>query len=159
MLVYEDYKVYGPYFRKDGRQHVVLVHKENKSRKTVSYPKYLYEIHFNTYLGPNDTVDHHDRNFNNNKIDNLIVRNRREHIKLDSVRNTPQEFTCPECNSVFVLAGRKLHDAKHNRVKGKSGPFCGRSCAGSYGTKIQKGEDRAPIAKVKIEKYYITKLK
>ena len=37
--MYEDYKVYGPYKRRDGRQHVIL--KKDKIKITVSYPKYL----------------------------------------------------------------------------------------------------------------------
>lgn len=61
MIVYEGYKVFGPYTRKDGRQHVVLTHKNNKGliddRKTVSYPKYfLDDICFQMRLLTTSTV-------------------------------------------------------------------------------------------------------
>jgi len=46
-------KVYGPYTRKDGRQHVILY--ENGTRKTVSYPKYLLETKLGRPLDSNET--------------------------------------------------------------------------------------------------------
>lgn len=157
MKVYEEYKVYGPYYRKDGRQHVVLVHTITKKKKTVSYPKFLYETHHNRYLVGDETIDHDDRDFTNNDINNLIVRNRVDHIKIDALRNKPEEFTCPECNTKFIAEGKKLQDIKWNRKRGSPGPFCGRSCAGKHNTRVQKGESTAPLTHPKMEKYYLSK--
>jgi hypothetical protein len=129
-MTYENVKkVYGPYVGKDNRSRVVLSFVDG-SKRTVSYPKFLMENYLGRKLTNNETVDHIDCDVTNNNIDNLRVIDRSRHVKLDAKRIGAQEFTCEVCQSTFTLAGRKLHDAKHNRDKGKKGPFCSRRCAG-----------------------------
>lgn len=41
-------KIYGPYLRKDGRQHLVIV--EDNKKYTISYPKWLMENHLKRKL-------------------------------------------------------------------------------------------------------------
>ena len=138
-MVYEDCKIYGPYVRKDDRMHI-CVKFPNKNRTTVSYPKYLMEVHLNRYLLPNETVDHIDRDFTNNDITNLQILDRNEHARLDAKRLKGQQFNCPECNSTIVLDDKKLSSVlKNNRRKNRkiTGPFCNKSCAGLYGAKVQ----------------------
>ena len=69
MAAHEDYKCYGPYTRKDERQHAILIkHDATGSiveRLTISYPKYLVEVYLNRQLESNETVDHIDGNFPN----------------------------------------------------------------------------------------------
>lgn len=63
-MVYENYKVYGPYLnKKDNRLRCNLVFK-NKM-KIISYPKYLIEVYLDRYLDKDETVDHIDRNRHN----------------------------------------------------------------------------------------------
>jgi predicted RNA-binding Zn-ribbon protein involved in translation (DUF1610 family) len=131
--MYDNCKVYGPYDRKDGRQHVIVIFKDG-SRKTVSYPKYLVEKRLDRYLTDDETVDHLDGD-----PSNLQVLSRSEHIKLDVKRLNVQQFPCPMCGEEFELVGPKLSKAIQNRKQGKSGPFCGRSCAGKYGAEVQNG--------------------
>lgn len=145
-MVYDECKVYGPYNRKDGRQHVIVIFPDKK-RKTVSYPKYLIENHLQRYLEQDETVDHIDCDFTNNSLSNLRILKRGEHTRQDVKRYAGQDFKCPECNKSFSLSGRKLHNAIHNRKKGKAGPFCGRSCAGKYSKKVQT--DQSERLKVK----------
>jgi hypothetical protein len=135
-LVYENCKIYGPYQIKNGRKYITVIF-PNKKKKNVSYPKYLMEKSLNRYLKDNETVDHIDCDFTNNDLSNLRVLDRSEHVRLDVKRYAEQEFDCPECGISFRLSGRKLHDAIHNRKKGRAGPFCSRSCAGKYSKKIQ----------------------
>ena len=70
-------KVYGPYTRKDGRQHVILVH-EDLSRQTMSYPKYLMEQQLGRPLLASKTVDHINNDFTDNRIENLQILTRAE---------------------------------------------------------------------------------
>ena len=128
---YSEAEVYGPYKRKDGRMHVIAIFPDG-TRKTTSYPKYLMEIYLGRYLGEDEEIDHIDRDFTNNSIKNLQVVSRSEHAKLDAIRTVPQAFQCPLCNKEFELSGRRLYDAKRHREQGKAGPFCSKSCAGSY---------------------------
>lgn len=48
-MIYCGYKVYGPYKWKDGRWRVILKNLKQK-QKTVSYPKYIVELHLGRYL-------------------------------------------------------------------------------------------------------------
>ena len=42
-MIYENCKIYGPYFNKvDNRQNIIIVFPD-KTRKTISYAKYLME--------------------------------------------------------------------------------------------------------------------
>lgn len=126
--------MWGPYTARDGRQRLVL-HLPNGKRTTVSYPKYLMEKRLGRYLEPDETVDHIDENPLNNEEGNLQVLTRSGHAALDARRRNPQEFTCPTCGGNFVVEGSKLKD----RQRGKAGPFCSRSCVGTYAQSIQKG--------------------
>lgn len=135
-MVYDGCKIYGPYKGKDERLRIFVIFPNGK-KCTRSYPKYLVEIYLNRYLTEEETVDHIDSNFKNNDISNLRVLSRVEHAALDVKRIVQQEFICPWCGDSFILAGLKLHCAIHNRRKGKSGPFCSRSCVGKYGAELQ----------------------
>lgn len=135
-VVYENCRVYGPYKRKDGRKHVIIIF-PNGNRKTVSYPKYLIEKQLNRFLDKDETVDHIDGNFHNDALSNLKVVPRKYHIQQDVRRLKEKEFYCPECNKKFVLSGNKLSRAISERKRGKFGPFCSRKCAGIYGRKVQ----------------------
>lgn len=150
-MVYVNCKIYGPYKRKDNREHVVIVWPNGK-KQTVSYPKYLTEVRLNRYLTSNETVDHIDGNFTNNIPSNIQVLNRVEHAYLDAKRCKDQEFECPYCNTQFTLSGRKLHNAVQNRKrKNAAGPFCTRSCAGKYGKSVQLGSTKLPVNEITTE--------
>ena len=142
-MVYEDYKIYGPYFRKDGRQHIIAIHPE-EGRKTVSYPKYLMECKLGRYLDPNETIDHIDNDPCNNNFSNLRVLSREEHSELEAKRLKAMKFKCLWCGHEFELKGKQLHDRFSSRRKGASGPFCSKSCSGKYGVYIQKGGIKYP---------------
>lgn len=142
-MVYEGFKVYGPYTFKDGRKRVIL--RKGKIEKLVSYPKFLVETSRDTYLNKDETVDHIDGDFTNDSLSNLQVLSRREHVILDVKRLKPQTFTCPVCEKSFILEGSKLSNAISNRKRDKTGPFCSRSCAGRYSQRVQAGEKPLPV--------------
>ena len=123
MVVYENYVCYGPYIRKDGRSHVVLINKNNKDRQrvTVSYPKYLVEKHLNRYLNNNETVDHIDGNFFNNDISNLRVVDRSLHTKSHNIYKKEFIKHCVICGKEFKT--------KNNYLITCSSPACRGACA------------------------------
>jgi len=130
-------RVYGPYKRKDGRQHVIIIY-ENGKRQTISYPKYLLEKKIGRKLTKNETCDHIDGDFTNNCLDNLQVLTRSENSAKALVTRRAEEayFVCPECNKSFY---KLVRDVKGNQIKQKkAGPFCSRQCAGRYGQKLNK---------------------
>lgn len=127
-------KVYGPYIRKDGRQHVILY--ENGKRSTVSYPKYLLETKLGRKLLHNETCDHIDGNPLNNSLDNLQLLSKSDNIRKHAALQPAEfgTFTCPICLCSFT---KRMNNIKANRKQGKRGPYCSRSCAGKAGRVAQ----------------------
>jgi hypothetical protein len=141
LALYPEYdRVTGPYLRKDGRKHVCfnnsnLITNDPKKKRTVSWPKALVEVRDNRRLLDNETVDHNDRNVANDNLNNLIIRDRVEHIKLDALRIGFVEIVCIWCKTKFLYKNKNKH-------KEKSGPFCSRKCTGEYGSNIQNGGEK-----------------
>lgn len=157
-MIYVNCKIYGPYKRKDNREHVVIVW-PNGMKQTVSYPKYLTEIRIDQYLNKDETIDHIDGDFTNNNPSNIQILNRPEHATLDVRRRNNQTFECPYCSTQFTLSGRKLNTATQNRKKkNMAGPFCSKSCAGKYSKSVQLGAAKLPVEEI-IPEYFTIKSK
>ncbi len=150
--LYPDYtSVLGPYTRPDGRKHIVL-NNSNASKgtkgktKTISYPKALKEIELERKLKPDETVDHHDRDFTNNDSKNLKVKTRSVHASQDAIRVKVEQVACVQCGVFFTPSVNQRNNSK------SAGPFCSRHCSGLYGTDIQKG--MKPLSRVEVKKSY-----
>jgi hypothetical protein len=130
-------KIYGPYLRKDGRKHLIIID-DNGKRKTISYSKYLLEQKLGRKLLPHETCDHIDGDHINDSLENLQVLSRGDNAaKAMAVR--PAEmgyFVCPECHTSFY---KSMRDVRGNQLKQRrAGPFCSRQCAGRYGQRLGK---------------------
>lgn len=121
-------KIYGPYTRKDLRQHVIIVHSDGR-KQTKSYPKYLLEQHIGRELLEHETVDHIDNDKTNNDITNLQILTRKANAEKSTVLRPRQvyKFACPVCGK---QAEKFFNFVKSNWRKGKAGPYCSRQCAG-----------------------------
>lgn len=144
----------GPYQRKDGRFHVIMYDGEGYRKKTVSYPKFIYECHHKVILDRNETIDHIDRDSNNNDISNLQCLSRSEHIKLDAIRRVPVYRDCPICRKNFKLTKDQQSPA---RRKEKAGPFCSKSCAGKYTSSVQWGAKKIAPKPLHAQYYMLDK--
>lgn len=124
--------VYGPYRRKDGRQHVIHYDAVTQSRRTQSYPRYLMEQHLGRELDSWEHVDHINGDSSDDRIENFQLltqsANNAKAIKETGREAETYVFSCPVCG---VKTKVELRRVMHNQVKqGKSGPYCSRSCAG-----------------------------
>jgi hypothetical protein len=137
--MFDNYYVYGPYDN-NHRLRLVLVEKITGKTTSISYAKYLMEIHLGRKLKPNETIDHIDGNYRNNKITNLRVLVRSIHCKLDVYRIQPITIKCRLCGKTFTRI-------KRGNRRG-TGYFCSRVCSGKYGKLIQLGE----INPIKVKK-------
>jgi hypothetical protein len=154
--MYKDYKIYGPYLnKKDNRLRVVLQHKITRKKLTISYPKYLMELHLKRYLTEDETVDHIDGNPLNNSIENLQVLDRKTHCSNDVYRNQDVIVNCAYCGKEFTIKGSTMHQRNRKDLH-QSGYFCSRSCSGKYGREIQLGlRDHVKVEPAEIVKYQV----
>lgn len=137
-MVYENCKFYGPYLsKKDNRLRCIIVFPDGK-KKSLSYPKYLIEVHLDRYLDIDETVHHIDGNPLNNEINNLMVINRKEHCYNDSIKNCDVVTKCSYCGKEFTISGNSIYYRNRSDRK-QSGYFCSKSCSGKYGKSIQLG--------------------
>lgn len=127
---------YGPYKRKDGRKHFVVFYSDGK-RGSLSYPRYLMERHLGRKLLPSETVDHINNDETDDRIENLQILSLADNIRKRHALSPRKmyKFICPMCGKE---AEKPENHVKNNLNRGKKGPFCGRSCAGLYGSEIQK---------------------
>lgn len=150
--LYPEYNsVLGPYKRKDNRQHIVLnnskASKGTKGKtKTISYPKALVESNIGRKLLPNETIDHNDRDFTNDSENNLIIKDKSQHSSLDALRVRVEPIDCPICLKSFVPT---VHQRNSNSG---AGPFCSKSCAGTYSGFLSNG--LKPIKRTELVKEY-----
>lgn len=99
--MYDNYLIYGPYDH-NRRLRLVMVDKVNGRKTSISYAKYLMEVHLGRYLKSDETVDHIDNDYTNNDISNLRVISRSRHAYEDVLRNKPNKVHCEYCGKVFI---------------------------------------------------------
>ena len=135
-MIYENViKTYGPYLGKDKRYRSILKFNDG-TKKGMSYPTYLMEMHLGKYLEEGETIGRSDGNPLNNELSNLRVLNRQEHCSNDCVRNNSIIVTCTYCGKTFEIEGNKIN-SRNRRDRHLSGYFCSRRCSGKYGKEIQ----------------------
>lgn len=123
-------KIYGPYSRKDGRKHLVIVD-EYGNKTTKSYPRHLMEEHLGRKLLPEETVDHINNDCSDDRLENLQILSLAENATKEMLRperaSKMYTFVCPFCQQP---AKKPLREVLSNWKKKKRGPYCSRKCAG-----------------------------
>lgn len=122
-------KVYGPYTRPDQRKHVIIIHDDGR-RQTQSYPRFLIEQQGRKLL-PDETVDHINNDFTDDRFENLQILSREENARKEMERQERvrkmYHFVCPHCGTDSV---KPLNHMLGNWKKNRGGPYCSRRCAG-----------------------------
>lgn len=144
MKPYEGCKVTGPYIRNvDGRYLITIT--KNKKRRTISYPKYLMDMHLGRYLSLNEHVHHMDENPTNNDINNLEVKTASEHARDHHLKYKDLiRVQCVQCDVIFEMSPKQQAEwnkTSRKRHKVKVGPFCSKQCVGRY-RQIKQMEQR-----------------
>jgi len=148
-------KISGPYTRStDGRQ--ILIIKDGNKKTTMSYPKHLMEKQLGRKLKKYETIHHIDGDVGNNELENLKILNRSIHTKQHAKRRKPVIENCVWCGKSFELSTSQIGNYFRRVKEKKSGPFCSRSCSGTYGSAIQnKKIEKIERGKIKVEYYTI----
>ena len=129
-------KTYGPYVcPSDGRKRVTLVY-EDKSKRTLLLSKHLMEQHLGRRLDPIlETVDHINEDPTDDRLENLQLLTLSENAKKSARLPELQTYNCVLCG---IECTKLASVIRSNRAKGKAGPFCGKSCAGTYSKAFHK---------------------
>lgn len=144
-------KVSKIYIRKDGRRQVDAYH-DGKKTSTL-YSRYLMEQELGRELTFDETVDHLNRDKADDRIENLRVVSRSQHSIDDSIRVRDVSVECVWCGYYFTILGNKVRQ----RLRGKAGPFCSRSCSGKYGKSVQINRVKMPPQEHKREYFFLDK--
>ena len=145
----KDLTVYGPYTRKDGRKVVIIY--DGVTRRTMSYPKWVKEQSLGKKLKKEDTIHHKNRDFTDDRPDNLEILDHSTHGSLDATRVKLVLVKCVWCDKEFTTIPR-------DRNRGKAGPFCSRRCVGQYGKHIELGGKVFPKKEIKSEYYVLSEI-
>lgn len=111
--MYENLRKLGPYTRKDKRK-IILI-KINEKMKTMSYPKYLMEEHLGRCLTKDETVDHINADFTDDRIENLQILSRAE--------NAAKSHKDGTAHSGPLNLSEAQRKARADRVKGENNPL------------------------------------
>lgn len=138
---------------KDGRKRVDLFNSD-KDRTTISYARYLVCVDRGEYLPRDYEVDHINGDNSDDRLDNLQVLYKDEHLLKSAKERTTGallEHICPECGTVFKKYKCKID--KHSKNS-----FCSRSCNGKFNFKLKNFKIGNTIPEEKILKIKELKL-
>jgi len=113
------------------------------------------EQHLGRELTADETVDHINRDFTDDRIENLRIVSHKQHGLEDARRAKRIKVNCIWCGEELLRVPCKV---RANAKQGKAGPFC-ESCGGKYGQQIRAGaiDKLAPQPSVETEYYYLDK--
>lgn len=144
-------RVWGPYKRKKDGRSIMVIRRDDGYCTSVSYPKWLMQNRGYDF-GPDDTVDHINRDIANDDPDNLRVLDRVAHAQIDVCRVRAVELRCVTCDTLVVRQARNVNTGAR---RGKAGPFC-KPCAGRYGAALQQGRTNRLPPQPTVEHAYYT---
>lgn len=134
---------------KENRRMIHLVHKQNKKRTTISYPRYLISVKEKRMLNLTEQVDHIDGNKTNDSMDNLQILSKKENIRKSFIQsNRTQKMVrleCPNCRIQFEKAQNQSH-----LVNKCSFSCCSRDCLHKFLKVLRSKEQMIEIGKNQI---------
>lgn len=135
-----DNSEYHVYQNKDGRTRIY----DKRTHKVTSYPRFIMSNYLGRTLRPDEQIHHMDKDPTNNDVDNLLVLPRELHDLMheqDRRKYYDKTVKCVWCGKEFLWTAyqQQKHSGNIHRKNRPDaiGPFCSKSCAGSYGRNEQ----------------------
>jgi hypothetical protein len=111
---------------------VVLLVRDDGTKTSTSYARYLMSCHLKRYLTREEHVDHIDNDKLNDKVENLqllsIADNNRKKNAFLGITKTFVKRVCPVCNTDFE---RDCRNISYKLKNGKT-PTCSRRCGAIF---------------------------
>lgn len=127
----EDFKAGYLNINKEPRRTLLLVRNDG-SKTSTSYARYLMATHLQRYLKEEEHVDHIDNNKLNDDVVNLQIlslsdNNNKRNIFYD-IKEAIHKLECPVCKNVFYRSSKNAYKAITLRKE----QCCSRSCGGRF---------------------------
>lgn len=136
----------GPYItgsgKNKGRRHVTVEY--GTIKRTISFARYLMEMHLRRKLLDNEDVHHIDEDKTNDSLTNLEVLTKDEHVDAHHVgRKDTYTVKCLLCDKDKILTYKQYQRLHYDMRKGHSGTYCNYLCRNRYTNQFKdyKAED------------------
>lgn len=136
----------------ENRKHVCL-YRDDNTRSTTSYARYLVSTALGRFLESWEHVDHIDHDKTNDVLENLQILTVADNNRKDAKRKgrLVAEIECPQCNTIFVR--RKGITQAVDCNKGKV-TCCSHKCRAEFLTKGYSKEKRHQISSESLLRVY-----
>lgn len=120
-----------PWFNLEGYR-AATVKYDDGTKRTVLEHREVMEAHLGRSLRTTEIVHHKNKNKQDNRTDNLEITSKRKHAQHHAAEDRPEEIVSLVCSLCGATFERLARNERHNRKMGKTGPFCGKSCAAKW---------------------------
>lgn len=148
---YWDPQYYGGSLHPDenGRKFIYLVNKDNsKDKRHISYAKFVMENHLKRKLAKDEWVDHLNRDFTDDSIENLQIVDPVTSGKIDAYRAVKITRPCLSCGKDITRTSTKINIDVRN---GAQGPFCNNTCRHQLNRDVKAGLKPDPGVQEKVD--------
>lgn len=126
LALYSDFKtVYGPYQRESDKRNIIVLY-DGEKRTARQLARVLLEVKLGRFLTKDETVDHINEDFLDDRLSNLRVLSREENARRSVRKAVKKDANCVLCGKKFQMSREQFS----KRSKNRPGPFCSPQCRG-----------------------------
>lgn len=121
----------------DNHGYAFYIFKINNKRKSIYIHRLVYEL-FYGYIPQGMHVHHKDKNPLNNSLNNLELKEAKQHLREHAQKYFDKEVICPICGNPFIWTAKQQSNHYSNRYRRiLEQPLCSKHCVGIFGQRQQ----------------------